>query len=219
MFIKTTKVAISVLLQQSTLMALYALKVSALALVVRSSILLSPPNLPSVLDDARNASLFQTKSHGSTSSSTIAADKSIPPASWPAAPFRILIPIATPPQSQYSLYIKSAYPVRRSELAKPAILSACHEMIEWIDTLVPFFESYIYRSHTIIQDFDETGKITLDLIPTHREPGLSRRLALRGFEAFRALIRRYGEAELRFELWEGISARGVGRVTIEFRNR
>ena len=226
MFINIVKVAIPVLLQHSTLVTLYAVKVSALALAVRSSILLSPLNLPSVLENSRNASLFPTKSHGSTSSShgstsssTIAADKSLPTASWPATPFRILIPIATPPQARYSLNIKSAYPVERSELAKPAILSACQEMIEWIDTLVPFFESYIYRSHTVIQDFDETGTVTLDLFPSHREPGLSRRLALRGFETLRALIRRYGEAELRFELWEGISARGVGRVTVESRNR
>lgn len=82
--------------------------------------------------------------------------------------------------------------------------------------MVPFFESYVLRPHTIIQDFDKTGVLKLDLFPSRREAGLSRRLALRGLETFRALVRRYGEAELRFELWEGTSARGIGRVTVGF---
>lgn len=128
MIIKITKVTISILLQRSTLVGLYALKVSALALAVRSSTSLWPMNLPSVHDDSRNSSLFQTKSSGLTPPSMFPADKS-PLASWPATRFRILLLIATPAQAEYSLYITSAIPVSRSELAKSATLSACHEMM------------------------------------------------------------------------------------------
>ena len=214
MIIKFTKAAI--LLQHSTLVGFYALKASALALAIRSSMSLSPMNLSSAHDGYKNTPLFQTNSPGSIAPSIFPAEKSPALASWPATPFRVLIPIATPPRAEYSLYITSVYPVTQSELAKSAILTACHEMIEWIDTLVPFFESYVLRSHTIIHDFDETGVLMLDLIPWLRERGLTRRLALRGFETFRALVKRYGEAELSFELWEGTSARGVGRVTVQF---
>ena len=215
---RITTFAISVLLQCSTLIGFYALEVSALALAVRSSMSLSTINLPSLHEhnDFKNTSIFHIHSPGPTSSSVSPVNKPPALASWPATPFRVSIPIATPPHAQYSLYVTSASPVDRSELAKSAILSACQEMIEWIDTFVPFFESYVLRPHTIIQDIDQTGILVLDLFPYSSDQGLSRRLALRGFETFRALIKSYGEADLRFELWEGTLARGVGRVTVGF---
>lgn len=87
-------------------------------------------------------------------------------------------------------------------------------MINWIDTLPPLFESYIYQSHRIIHDFDDSGIVKLSLAPSLNSRGLSRRLALRGVEAFRALVGRYGEAELMFELSEGGIVRGGGQVNV-----
>lgn len=87
-------------------------------------------------------------------------------------------------------------------------------MINWIDTSPPLFESYISRSHTIIHKFDDSGIVTLDLVPGLDRERLSRRLALRGLELFKALVGRYGEAELEFELSEGGIVGGWGRVDV-----
>lgn len=146
--------------------------------------------------------------------SSPASDRLLDVTPWPQTPFQVSIPIVAPPEADYTLNILSAYPVLPSLHAKAAISSACHDMILWVDTYPPLFESYISRSHSVIQEFDNTGIVTLDLVPGIGRQRLSRRLALRGFEVFRALVQRYGEAELRLELSEGKRVRGMGRVNV-----
>lgn len=87
-------------------------------------------------------------------------------------------------------------------------------MINWIDNFPPVLEAHVLGSHTVIEDFNDSGIVTLDLVPQLGRRKLSRRLALRGFEVFRALVARYGEAELRFDLLEDGRIRGRARVNV-----
>ena len=87
-------------------------------------------------------------------------------------------------------------------------------MINWIDNFPPALEAYVLGSHTVIEDFNDSGIVTLDLVPSPGRRKLSRRLALRGFEVFRSLVASYGEAELRFDLLEDGRIRGSARVHV-----
>ena len=115
--------------------------------------------------------------------------------------------------TEYSLHVLAAYPVLPSQAAKFTLLSACQDMIQWIDRFLPLFESYVRRLHIITKEFEDSGIVTLYLRPLPRSL-LSRRLALRGFETFKALVERYGEAEIIFELWEADEVKGLGRSHI-----
>ena len=66
----------------------------------------------------------------------------------------------------------------------------------------------------MIEEFNDSGIVALDLVPITGRRKLTRRLALRGFEVFRALVARYGEAELRFDLLEDGRIRGRARVNV-----
>ena len=133
---------------------------------------------------------------------------------WPPTPFHVSIPAITSPDTDYKLRVVSAYPVLPSQLAKVAILSTCYDMINWIDNFPPVLEAHVLGSHTVIEDFDDSGIVTLDLVPVAGPRKLSRRLALRGVEAFRALVARFGEADLRFDLLENNRIRGRARVNV-----
>ena len=87
-------------------------------------------------------------------------------------------------------------------------------MINWIDNFPPALEAHVLGSHTVIEDFNDSGIVTLDLVPLQGRRKLSRRLALRGFEVFRALVAMYGEAELRFDLLEDGRIRGRARANV-----
>lgn len=180
------------------------------AVIARSSMLISlgvierPSNISSIRNTLLNSYTSSAPDRHRFSDFT----------SWPTTPFQVLIPTINPPHPETKIKILSAYPVVPSQLARKAIMTACYDMINWIDTFPPLFESYICTSHTIIHEFDDSGIVTLDLVPGLDSNKLSRRLALRGFEVFRALVGRYGEAELRFELSQGGLVRGRGRVNV-----